>query len=291
MDLPHLGEEGALRSSPYPIFLLMPLGLPCGRLVIRCRADEKSGWGSKRVWCVICALVVILVPVVVIVAVLASKGGETSEPASCGGPGLPDCTDRSVSPKHAFAQPTLVAVWPFSSKSDVMRKRSYGTCMAKPQRPLRWESSVTSAETICCNNRNGAEQWGYWTGSSMPKELPEGETITFYDSVTARPLFVAPVGRSYEDFITESKAHGWPSFRDAELVRENVFIFDEDNAEIVSLNGTHLGHNLPDEEGNRYCINLVCISGQTKAMQAANTSMGVVDGETGGSWLPWGRRI
>jgi hypothetical protein len=29
----------------------------------------------------------------------------------------------------------------------------------------------------------------------------------------------------------------------------------------VSLDGTHLGHNLPDEKGNRYCINLVSVAG------------------------------
>jgi peptide methionine sulfoxide reductase MsrB len=29
----------------------------------------------------------------------------------------------------------------------------------------------------------------------------------------------------------------------------------------VSLAGTHLGHNLPDSKGNRYCINLVSVAG------------------------------
>lgn len=33
------------------------------------------------------------------------------------------------------------------------------------------------------------------------------------------------------------------------------------NGETVSLTGTHLGHNLPDRSGNRYCINLVSIAG------------------------------
>jgi peptide methionine sulfoxide reductase MsrB len=33
------------------------------------------------------------------------------------------------------------------------------------------------------------------------------------------------------------------------------------NGETVSLSGTHLGHNLPDRAGNRYCINLVSIAG------------------------------
>ena len=31
--------------------------------------------------------------------------------------------------------------------------------------------------------------------------------------------------------------------------------------EAVSATGTHLGHNLPDAKGNRYCINLVSVAG------------------------------
>ena len=31
--------------------------------------------------------------------------------------------------------------------------------------------------------------------------------------------------------------------------------------EVVSVDGTHLGHNLPDSKGNRYCINLVSVAG------------------------------
>jgi peptide methionine sulfoxide reductase MsrB len=34
------------------------------------------------------------------------------------------------------------------------------------------------------------------------------------------------------------------------------------NGEAVSTAGTHLGHNLPDRTGNRYCINLVCVAGR-----------------------------
>ena len=33
------------------------------------------------------------------------------------------------------------------------------------------------------------------------------------------------------------------------------------NGEAVSLDGTHLGHNLPDFSGSRYCINLVSVAG------------------------------
>ncbi len=85
--------------------------------------------------------------------------------------------------------------------------------------------------------------------------------ITFYDSVTGKALFVAPIGRSAENLVKESEVHGWPSFRDEEVVWDNVKVI-RNSGETVSVDGTHLGHNLPDRKGNRYCINLVCIAGQ-----------------------------
>jgi peptide methionine sulfoxide reductase MsrB len=42
-------------------------------------------------------------------------------------------------------------------------------------------------------------------------------------------------------------------------VWENVRILK--NGEAVSVDGTHLGHNLPDKR-NRYCINLVSVAGR-----------------------------
>ena len=52
-----------------------------------------------------------------------------------------------------------------------------------------------------------------------------------------------------QEFLDESRSHGWPSFRDQEVVWENVRCLP--NGESVSLAGTHLGHNLPDRKGNR----------------------------------------
>ena len=57
-------------------------------------------------------------------------------------------------------------------------------------------------------------------------------------------------------------SHGWPSFRDQEVNWEEVRCLP--NGETVSLAGTHLGHNLPDRHGNRYCINLVSVAGNPK---------------------------
>lgn len=92
------------------------------------------------------------------------------------------------------------------------------------------------------------------------KDAKKHEELQFYDSNTGNLLFTAPKGRSMDDFLKESKAHGWPSFRDDEVNWEHVRCLK--NGEAVSLDGTHLGHNLPDRKGNRYCINLVSVAGK-----------------------------
>jgi hypothetical protein len=50
-----------------------------------------------------------------------------------------------------------------------------------------------------------------------------------------------------------------------QVVWENVRCLD--NGEAVSVDGTHLGHNLPDSKGNRYCINLVSVAGYPEDQQ------------------------
>ena len=92
-----------------------------------------------------------------------------------------------------------------------------------------------------------------------------GGPVTFYDSVSGKPLFKAPVNRSVDEFINESKVHGWPSFRDQEVVWDDVRVL-KSSGETVSTIGTHLGHNIPDGTGNRYCINLVSIAGNPEAV-------------------------
>ncbi len=87
--------------------------------------------------------------------------------------------------------------------------------------------------------------------------------VTFYDSVTGKPLYIAPKGRTWQEFLDESRTHGWPSFRDEEVVWDHVRCLED--GEAVSVDGTHLGHNLPDKKGNRYCINLVSIAGNPTA--------------------------
>eukprot|EP00419_Tripos_fusus_P022490 CAMPEP_0172724134 /NCGR_PEP_ID=MMETSP1074-20121228/85227_1 /TAXON_ID=2916 /ORGANISM="Ceratium fusus, Strain PA161109" /LENGTH=203 /DNA_ID=CAMNT_0013550509 /DNA_START=29 /DNA_END=640 /DNA_ORIENTATION=- len=154
---------------------------------------------------------------------------------------------------------------PLTCEEDVMRPKAHGTCERPVQKNLRWGVDQQVADRICCFNRHYAEYSGYFASvSTYLKEIgAEDSEITYYDSVTGKPLFVAPRGRSMAAYKKESLAHGWPSFRDEEVVWENVRCLP--NGEAVSVDGTHLGHNLPDGRGNRYCINLVSAAGNPKS--------------------------
>ena len=146
-----------------------------------------------------------------------------------------------------------------AKSNDIMIQRQHGTCISEVQNPLRWNSDVKVSDNICCFNRHYAEYAGYWTTTTFLSEQRNKKLTIFYDSVTGKKLFQAPIGRTWEEFEKESLAHGWPSFRDAEVITNDVRVLED--GEVVSLDGTHLGHNLPDSNGNRYCINIVSIAG------------------------------
>lgn len=150
--------------------------------------------------------------------------------------------------------------YPVVADESVMSQKAHGTSPKPVQENLRWNCDRGTADKICCFNRHYAERSGYWRSTSYLDEVKRDGETTYYDSVTGKPLFVAPRGRSFDEYVRESDAHGWPSFRDEEVVWENVRCLRD--GECVSVDGTHLGHNLPDGKGNRYCINLVSVAGQ-----------------------------
>jgi len=144
---------------------------------------------------------------------------------------------------------------------SIMSQKEHGTTNLPVQENLKFDVSRKLADKICSFNRHFAENAGYFSSTSFREEvLSANGPLTFYDSVSGKPLFAAPMGRSAEDFLKESSIHGWPSFRDTEVVWDNVRVL-RNSGETVSQDGTHLGHNLPDKLGNRYCINLVSIAG------------------------------
>jgi hypothetical protein len=149
---------------------------------------------------------------------------------------------------------------------DVMSNKEHGSTSSPVQENLAFDVIRPLADRICSYNRHFAEPAGYFLTTNFKEILLSNKDqqllpMTFYDSVTGKPLFVAPIGRTVTEFLRESEIHGWPSFRDVEVVWDNVRVL-RNSGETVSTSGTHLGHNLPDGKGNRYCINLVSIAGQ-----------------------------
>ena len=89
-----------------------------------------------------------------------------------------------------------------------MAPKAHGTSARPVPSPLRWGCDAKLADRICSFNRHYAEPSGSFLGTGFlaaaRKDAAAGP-ITFYDSVTGRPLFRAPIGRSFADFEAESK--------------------------------------------------------------------------------------
>ena len=167
-------------------------------------------------------------------------------------------------------------------EETIMSAKKHGTSNRPVQGDLRWDCSFSLADRICNYNRDDAEPSGYWrrtqfleqeaevvkqtrrlgivTSTTWGRRAQAAPEVHFYDANSGALLFRAPVGRSFDAFIQESRRHGWPSFRDEEVSWERVRVLD--GGECVSVDGTHLGHNEPDEKGNRFSINLVAIAGK-----------------------------
>ena len=141
------------------------------------------------------------------------------------------------------------AALPLRGEESLMRPKAHGTSAAPAQAALRWGVSTALADRICSFNRHYAEPKGSWLGSGFLAAQSGAAETSFFDSVTGKLLFIAPRGRSFAEWEAESRAHGWPSFRDAEVVWDSVRVLGD--GEAVALDGTHLGHNLPDHRGNR----------------------------------------
>jgi len=169
-----------------------------------------------------------------------------------------------VGASRAFSKTSALKATPVKlpvlADEEVMSPKAHGTSEKPVQKNLRWSCDYETADRICNFNRHYAEFAGYWQGTKFLEELSTMEQpIKFYDSVTGQLLFTAPMGRTLEEFLVESQGHGWPSFRDEEVNWDYVRCLSD--GECISTTGTHLGHNIPDGKGNRYCINLVSVAG------------------------------
>ena len=139
-----------------------------------------------------------------------------------------------------------------------------------PDLPLPLAKGESLADAICCDSAFApfAEPRWYYNGTDVgffakvkaAYKANGNKPVTFYDSACGIPLFRVPVNRTLAAFMAETKEHGWPSFRPAELASPDAVRILPNNY-VVSKCGTHLGSNLPDAKGIRYCLDLSCVSG------------------------------
>ena len=228
------------------------------------------------------AVVILLTIIGFVLLLTADRGGLQQDGVTVTTTALVSSTTNAAIANRAKATPCKKPCV-VGDESILMQPKEYGTSSVPIQTRLRWNCDRDVATRICNNNRHYAEYFGYWERDStfVLDEIESGTTtttttttiddassstrtttLTFYDSNSGVPLFTIPGTlqlRSVADFIQESHQHGWPSFRTDEVHWDYVRVLP--NGETVSINGTHLGHNLPDNDGDRFCINLVCIAG------------------------------
>ena len=145
---------------------------------------------------------------------------------------------HQMEPEQNFAPPVVMGT------EDMMSKKAHGSSAVPIQKDLRWSCDVKTADNICNHNRHYAEHSGYWeTTSFLKDESAASGEISFHDSNTGKQLFVGPRGRAWNQFVQESKSHGWPSFRDSEVNWEYVRVLG--NGECISVDGTHVRHRRP----------------------------------------------
>lgn len=164
----------------------------------------------------------------------------------------------------------------------MLRPSASSTCFQKESLLYGCDGYRSRYEHICCTVPQAfAEYSGFlntvdFFGQLEAQHGSNPTEIVFYDSQCGIPLYVAPRGRSYDAWKQESVSHGWPSFRDSEVVHENVHVEPGYNGELSSKCNTHLGHNLPDSKGRRDCVNLMCMAGanNTSGWQASTGTSG-----------------
>ena len=122
----------------------------------------------------------------------------------------------------------------------------------------------TLAQAICCDTKfkGFPEPNGFFSTQNLFSSIDSKGVTSFYDSACGLELFRAPVDRSYKEFVKDTNEHGWPAFRGSEILKENLVLEEGDGFTVVySKCGTKLGTLEIDEVGERYCMDLVCISG------------------------------
>ena len=79
---------------------------------------------------------------------------------------------------------------------SLMAPKAHGTTATPVQQQLRWNVDRSTADRICSFNRHYAEYSGYYKNTDFIKSIQDAGEVTYYDSVSGKPLFVAPRGEA-----------------------------------------------------------------------------------------------
>ena len=82
-----------------------------------------------------------------------------------------------------------------------------------------------------------------WLKDLKAANVTQENPCVYRSPTTGEVLFRAPVGRTLDAFLKESKNHGWPSFRDEEAIGFEGSMRCLRDGEVVTTDGVHLGHN------------------------------------------------
>ncbi len=93
---------------------------------------------------------------------------------------------------------SLSGQYPIKADESIMCKKAHGTTEKPVQTSLRYGCDTETADRICCFNRHYAEHSGYAFSKKWLEEIRNKGEVTYYDSVTGKPLFIAPKGRTLE---------------------------------------------------------------------------------------------
>jgi hypothetical protein len=162
----------------------------------------------------------------------------------------------------SVAKPQLDSGFKSKCSGPVQAQLRFNMSAQPAEVPVPVDPTESLAEAICCDPRTRpyAEPQFFFRRPEIALFSHVSEHATFYDSVCGIPLFNVPKNRTWADFVAETQEHGWPSFRESELVPGSIVVSPTDG-DVYSSCGTYLGSILPDEKGQRYCLDLSCVSG------------------------------
>lgn len=79
---------------------------------------------------------------------------------------------------------------------SIMSKKAHGTTETAPQEKLKYGVDWKVADNICCFNRHYAEYSGYFMKTDWLNDVNKTSETEYYDSVTGKLVFTAPVNRT-----------------------------------------------------------------------------------------------